>query len=190
MTKRVQEIETQLYKKEELRLSAQTKLERATELKDDARRMCKVLEERSRLDEERMEKLTSELKDARLLAEDADTKSDDIAKKLQWVEEELEAAEERVKTSEALVLSLALHCFFFVALKLYPTRAILMYTCRYAGKSSSGRTSSLSSKTSSSPLLCRRKRSVIFFNLNLRVYILAYDKISNREYRRTHEWQT
>jgi DNA repair ATPase RecN len=65
--------------------------------------MCKVLEERSRLDEERMEKLTSELKDARLLAEDADTKSDDIAKKLQFVEEELEAAEERVKTSEALV---------------------------------------------------------------------------------------
>ncbi|XP_011496236.1 PREDICTED: tropomyosin-2-like [Ceratosolen solmsi marchali] len=104
MTKRVQEIETQLFKKEELRLSAQTKLGRATELNDDARRMCKVLEERSRLDEERMEKLTSELKDARLLAEDADTKSEDIAKKLQFVEEELEAAEERVKTSEAKII--------------------------------------------------------------------------------------
>jgi hypothetical protein len=38
MTKRVQEIETQLFKKEELRLSAQTKLGRATELNDDARR--------------------------------------------------------------------------------------------------------------------------------------------------------
>lgn len=101
MTKRVQDIETQLSKKEELRLSATIKLVRAVELTDDARRMCKVLEERSRLDEERMEKLTSELKDARLLAEDADTKSDDIAKKLQFVEEELEAAEERVKTSEA-----------------------------------------------------------------------------------------
>ncbi|NP_001153343.1 tropomyosin 2 isoform X3 [Nasonia vitripennis] len=104
MTKRVQDIETQLSKKEELRLSATLKLARATELNDDARRMCKVLEERSRLDEERMEKLTSELKDARLLAEDADTKSDDIARKLQFVEEELEAAEERVKTSEAKII--------------------------------------------------------------------------------------
>lgn len=64
-------------------------------------RMCNVLTDRSRLDEERMEKLTSELKDARLIAEDADAKSDEIAKKLQFVEEELEAAEERVKTSEA-----------------------------------------------------------------------------------------
>lgn len=67
------------------------------------RRMCKVLEDRSRLDEERMEKLMQELKDARLIAEDADSKSDEISKKLQFVEEELEGAEERVKTSEAFV---------------------------------------------------------------------------------------
>ncbi|KAJ8673985.1 hypothetical protein QAD02_005247 [Eretmocerus hayati] len=104
MTKRVQELETIMFKKEEMRLSATVKLARATELTDDARRMCKVLEERSRLDEERMEKLTSELKDARLLAEDADTKSDEVAAKLGAVEEELEAAEERVKTSEAKII--------------------------------------------------------------------------------------
>lgn len=69
-------------------------------------RMCNVLADRSRLDEERMEKLMSELKDARLIAEDADAKSDEIARKLQFVEEELEAAEERVKTSEAYVLTI------------------------------------------------------------------------------------
>ncbi|KYN37320.1 Tropomyosin-2 [Trachymyrmex septentrionalis] len=103
LTKRVQEIEASLTKKEELRLSATLKLARATELADDAQRMCNVLADRSRLDEERMEKLMSELKDARLIAEDADAKSDEIAKKLQFVEEELEAAEERVKTSEAIV---------------------------------------------------------------------------------------
>lgn len=68
--------------------------------------MCNVLADRSRLDEERMEKLMAELKDARLIAEDADSKSDEIAKKLQFVEEELEAAEERVKTSEAYVYQL------------------------------------------------------------------------------------
>ncbi|XP_014238427.1 tropomyosin-2-like [Trichogramma pretiosum] len=104
MTKRVSDIETQLFKKEELRLSAQIKLARATELNDDARRMCKVLEERNRLDEERMEKLTNELKDARLIAEDADQKSDDISTKLSLVEEAAEAAEERVKTSEAKII--------------------------------------------------------------------------------------
>ncbi|KAG5324185.1 TPM2 protein, partial [Acromyrmex heyeri] len=83
LTKRVQEIEASLTKKEELRLSATLKLARATELADDALRMCNVLADRSRLDEERMEKLMSELKDARLIAEDADAKSDEIAKKLQ-----------------------------------------------------------------------------------------------------------
>ncbi|XP_029677986.1 tropomyosin-2-like [Formica exsecta] len=104
LTKKVQEIEASLHKKEELRLSAQTKLARATELADDAQRMCNVLADRSRLDEERMGKLMSELKDARLIAEDADAKSDEIARKLQFVEEELEAAEERVKTSEAKII--------------------------------------------------------------------------------------
>lgn len=44
-----------------------------------------------------------ELKDARLIAEDADAKSEEISKKLALVEEELEGAEERVKTSEAFV---------------------------------------------------------------------------------------
>lgn len=66
--------------------------------------MCNVLEDRNRLDQERMEKLTAELKDARLIAEDADTKSEEISGKLSFVEEELEAAEERVKNSEAFVL--------------------------------------------------------------------------------------
>ncbi|XP_012282109.1 tropomyosin-2 [Orussus abietinus] len=104
LTRKVQEIEANLHKKEDLRESAQLKLARASELADDAKRMCKVLEDRSRLDEERTEKLMIELKDARLIAEDADSKSDEVARKLQFVEEELEAAEDRVKTSEAKIV--------------------------------------------------------------------------------------
>jgi len=42
------------------------------------RRMCKVFENRSLLDEERMDQLTNQLKEARLLAEDADGKSDEV----------------------------------------------------------------------------------------------------------------
>lgn len=65
--------------------------------------MCNVMEDRNRGDQERVTKLTEELKDARMIAEDADAKSEEIAGKLGWVEEELEAAEERVKNSEAFV---------------------------------------------------------------------------------------
>ncbi|XP_015124572.1 tropomyosin-1 [Diachasma alloeum] len=104
LTKRVQEIEQSLSKKEELRLLAQAKLEKAVESADDAKRMCRVLEDRNRIDLERVEKLTAELKDARLIAEDADNKSEEIANKLSWVEEELESAEERVKNSEAKII--------------------------------------------------------------------------------------
>lgn len=40
--------------------------------------MCKVLENRAQQDEERMDQLTNQLKEARLLAEDADGKSDEV----------------------------------------------------------------------------------------------------------------
>lgn len=66
--------------------------------------ICKVLENRSKQDEERMDQLTAQLKEARLIAEDADTKSDEISRKLAFVDDELEVAEQRVKSSEAYVL--------------------------------------------------------------------------------------
>lgn len=49
------------------------------------------------LDEERMEQLTVQLKDNRMLAEDSDGKTDEVSQKLAFVENELEAAEERAK---------------------------------------------------------------------------------------------
>lgn len=63
--------------------------------------MCKVLENRAQQDEERMDQLTNQLKEARLLAEDADGKSDEVSRKLAFVEDELEVAEDRVKSGEA-----------------------------------------------------------------------------------------
>ena len=50
-----------------------------------------------------MDHLTTQLKEARIIAEDADNKSDEISRKLAFVEDELEAAEDRVKASEAYV---------------------------------------------------------------------------------------
>ncbi|TNX48093.1 tropomyosin, partial [Enterococcus faecium] len=80
--------------------TALTKLHEASEAADEASRMCKVFENRSLLDEERMDQLTNQLKEARLLAEDADGKSDEVTQKLANVEDELEVAEDRVKTGE------------------------------------------------------------------------------------------
>ena len=48
-----------------------------------------------------MEYLTAQLEEARLQAEDADIKSDQISRQLALVEDELESVEERVKLTEA-----------------------------------------------------------------------------------------
>lgn len=68
--------------------------------------MCKVLENRAQQDEERMDQLTAQLKEARLLAEDADNKSDEVSRKLAFVEDELEVAEDRVKGGDAKIMEL------------------------------------------------------------------------------------
>ncbi len=53
-----------------------------------------------------MDQLTNQLKEARLLAEDADGKSDEVSRKLAFVEDELEVAEDRVKSGEAKIMEL------------------------------------------------------------------------------------
>lgn len=73
---------------------------------DDNSRMCKVLENKSLQDETRMETLENNLKDARILAEEADKKYDEIAKKLAGVEADLERAEERAETGECKIIEL------------------------------------------------------------------------------------
>ncbi|KAG7158470.1 Tropomyosin-like 2 [Homarus americanus] len=63
--------------------------------------MRKVLENRSLSDEERMDALENQLKEARFLAEEADRKYDEVARKLAMVEADLERAEERAETGES-----------------------------------------------------------------------------------------
>ncbi|KPJ03111.1 Tropomyosin [Papilio xuthus] len=61
----------------------------------------KVLENRSLADEERMDALENQLKEARFLAEEADKKYDEVARKLAMVEADLERAEERAEAGES-----------------------------------------------------------------------------------------
>ncbi|XP_015171264.1 PREDICTED: tropomyosin-2-like isoform X3 [Polistes dominula] len=103
LNRKMQQCAEDLEKSEEKRLVVQNKLTEAMETAEDAKRICKVLENRSKLDEERMDQLTAQLKEARLIAEDADIKSDEISRKLAFVEDELEAAEDRVKSSEGKI---------------------------------------------------------------------------------------
>lgn len=92
-------------------------------------RICKVLENRNKLDEERMDHLTTQLKEARIIAEDADAKSDEISKKLAFVEDELEAAEDRVKSSVALVFHEYDFFFYLSVFALFKFR-LLIVLCR------------------------------------------------------------
>merc|ERR1719491_2194279 len=95
LNRRVASLEEDLEKSEERLLTATQKLDLAATAGDDSQRMCKVLENKALSDEARMESLENQLKDARILAEEADKKYDDIAKKLQMVESDLDRAEER-----------------------------------------------------------------------------------------------
>lgn len=78
LNRKVQEVEENLEKSEERSLTAQTKLAEASQAADESFRMCKVLENRSQQDEERMDQLNNQLKEARMLAEDADGKAEEV----------------------------------------------------------------------------------------------------------------
>merc|ERR1719491_2665615 len=77
LNRRVASLEEDLEKSEERLLTATQKLDLAATAGDDSQRMCKVLENKALSDEARMESLENQLKDARILAEEADKKYDD-----------------------------------------------------------------------------------------------------------------
>merc|ERR1739846_125315 len=95
LNRRIQLLEEDLERSEERLATATQKLAEASHAADESERIRKVLENRSLSDEERMEALENQLKDARFLAEEADRKYDEVARKLAMVEADLERAEER-----------------------------------------------------------------------------------------------
>ncbi|VDM47024.1 unnamed protein product [Toxocara canis] len=69
-------------------------------------RVRKVMENRSFQDEERANTVESQLKEAQMLAEEADRKYDEVARKLAMVEADLERAEERAEAGENKIVEL------------------------------------------------------------------------------------
>ncbi|XP_060526156.1 tropomyosin-2 isoform X20 [Cylas formicarius] len=72
----------------------------------NTKRQRKILENRALADEERMDALENQLKEARFLAEEADKKYDEVARKLAMVEADLERAEERAEAGESKIVEL------------------------------------------------------------------------------------
>uniref|UniRef100_A0A452EA81 Tropomyosin 1 n=1 Tax=Capra hircus TaxID=9925 RepID=A0A452EA81_CAPHI len=66
----------------------------------------KVIESRAQKDEEKMEIQEIQLKEAKHIAEDADRKYEEVARKLVIIESDLERAEERAELSEGQVRQL------------------------------------------------------------------------------------
>ncbi|XP_071449970.1 uncharacterized protein [Hetaerina americana] len=106
LNRRIQLLEEDLERSEERLATATAKLAEASQAADESERMRKVLENRSLADEERMDALENQLKEARFLAEEADKKYDEVARKLAMVEADLERAEERAESGESKIVEL------------------------------------------------------------------------------------
>ncbi|XP_011184057.1 myosin-9 isoform X7 [Zeugodacus cucurbitae] len=106
LNRRIQLLEEDLERSEERLGSATAKLSEASQAADESERARKILENRSLADEERMDALENQLKEARFLAEEADKKYDEVARKLAMVEADLERAEERAEQGENKIVEL------------------------------------------------------------------------------------
>ena len=69
-------------------------------------RIRKALENKSNMEDDRVAILEAQLAQAKLIAEEADKKYDECAKKLATVEGDLDRAEERADTSEHKIIEL------------------------------------------------------------------------------------
>ncbi|XP_066993245.1 tropomyosin isoform X4 [Anabrus simplex] len=106
LNRRIQLLEEDLERSEERLATATAKLAEASQAADESERARKILENRSLADEERMDALENQLKEARFLAEEADKKYDEVARKLAMVEADLERAEERAESGESKIVEL------------------------------------------------------------------------------------
>ncbi|XP_037708134.1 putative uncharacterized protein DDB_G0277255 isoform X15 [Drosophila subpulchrella] len=78
LNRRIQLLEEDLERSEERLGSATAKLSEASQAADESERARKILENRALADEERMDALENQLKEARFLAEEADKKYDEV----------------------------------------------------------------------------------------------------------------
>ena len=73
---------------------------------DEINRAIKVLETKNMIDEERIDLMENQVKEAKQMVEESDIKYDEVARKLAMVEGDLQRAEERANAGEMKIVDL------------------------------------------------------------------------------------
>ncbi|XP_076104500.1 uncharacterized protein LOC143073090 isoform X23 [Mytilus galloprovincialis] len=106
LTRKISMLEEDIMKSEERYTTAASKLEEASKAADESERNRKVLENLNCGNDERIDQLEKQLTEAKWIAEEADKKYEEAARKLAITEVDLERAEARLEAAEAKVLEL------------------------------------------------------------------------------------
>merc|ERR1712071_359565 len=106
LNRRVQLLEEDLVRSEERLGTATTELAEASHSADESERIRKALENRTNMEDDRVAILEAQLAQAKLIAEEADKKYEEVARKLVMLEADLERAEERAEQGESKIVEL------------------------------------------------------------------------------------
>ncbi|XP_044001083.1 tropomyosin-1, isoforms 33/34 isoform X4 [Aphidius gifuensis] len=106
LNRRIQLLEEDLERSEERLATATAKLAEASQAADESERIRKALENRTNMEDDRVSILEQQLTQAKLIAEEADKKYEEVARKLVMMEQDLERAEEKAELSESKIVEL------------------------------------------------------------------------------------
>ncbi|XP_067211271.1 uncharacterized protein Tm1 isoform X6 [Linepithema humile] len=106
LNRRIQLLEEDLERSEERLATATAKLAEASQAADESERIRKALENRTNMEDDRVALLEQQLAQAKLIAEEADKKYEEVARKLVMMEQDLERAEEKAELSESKIVEL------------------------------------------------------------------------------------
>jgi tropomyosin-1 len=99
-------LEKDLERSEEILATATAKLAEASQAADESEQIRKAMENRTNMEDVRVAILEARLCQAKLTAEEADMKYQEVARKLVLKEQDLERAEERAERSDSKIVEL------------------------------------------------------------------------------------